>query len=369
MAAPLILPKRYSRGFDFHGVGQPNANVKVSSAFDQDIVYALHAPAKRDIVTGRTPTLNNDASIQNRPHGVAWRLVGGAVDITDNATANFGSYPILSGVQPFTYLWHGTIEDLGGTGSNLRFAGTSNDNGYLIRTLNTGNNLLLFLNTLIGPANSDRVVVALGAQHIGKLTTVVFKFSGLNILMESVVKVHGNRIQNDFAAAAATSGGYTNSDYLLNANLNSIVTTYFASTSTRALSTAEMYQWAHNPYMFLEPNTPAIYYRKDERITAESGEYIIDGQDANLLLNPLLSAEAGSYSMVGQDVNLIHDQAMSADAGSYNIVGQDANLLGNPTIIAEAGTYIITGGDADLSIPWTLQVNSTGEWIKRDGGI
>lgn len=369
MAAPLILPKRYSRGFDFHGVGQPNADVKVSPAFDQDIVYALHAPAKRDLVTDRAPTLNNDASIQNRPHGVAWRLVGGAIDITDNATANFGSHPVLSGVQPFTYLWHGVVEDIGGTGSNLRFAGTSNDTGYLFRTINMGTNLLLFLNSVTPTAQADRIIAALATQYIGKLTTIVFKFSGLNVSLESIVKIHGNRVQHDFSNEIPTGGSYQDSDYFLNSNLNAIVTTYFASTTTRALSTAEMYQWAHNPYMYLEPKTPAIYYRKEERITAEAGEYIIDGQDANLLLNPLFSAEAGSYSITGQDVNLLHDQIMSAEAGSYSIAGFDAILAQNLVLMAEAGTYTITGGDADLSIPWTLQTNSIGEWTKKDGGI
>lgn len=369
MAAPLILPKSYTQGFEFGGTSQPGSDVQLTVDAQQDTVYAFHPPAKRDIVTGRTPILDNDASIQNRPHGVGWRLIGGAIDVTDDATANFGSYPVLSGVQPFTYLWHGVVEDIGGTGSNLRFAGTSNDTGYLVRTINTGTNLLLFLNPVTPTSQADRIVPALMSQHIGKLTTVVFKFSGLGVLLESIVKIDGNRVQHDFSNEIPTGGTYIDSDYLLKCNLNAVVTTYFASTMKRAISTAEMYQWAHNPYMFLEPKTPAIYYRKETRITAEQGDYIQDGQDVDLLHDWELSADAGSYSMIGQDVDLLKGWVISADAGAYIQIGFDDLILHFWVLSADLGTYQITGGDADIDKPWSVQINATGSWTRQDGGI
>lgn len=369
MAGLIQLPKRNHPDF-ISPKRQPGADVKVIPSVLGSVVYAFHPPANRDIVTARNPVITDGARIENRADGTGYRCESTTPTIPF-PNVNYGLYPRLSGVQPFTVIWHGIIESLGVTASNVRWSGTSNNTGYLFRTTGaTGATITCFLNSMTPSASGDRVNFATGGtDYVGKLLTIVFAFRGIGFPLDAWLKTGEDQAEFNQSTGNVTGGTYSDSDFIFRAETESDITHYFAAALDTALSPELMNLWVNNPWIILEPNTPAVYFRKESRITAEAGEYIIDGQDADLLINWRLSADAGAYEISGQEVNLLKGWLISADAGSYEISGQDVNFLHDHVLSADAGTYTITGGDADLSIPWTIQINSTGEWTKKDGGI
>lgn len=391
MAGLIQLPKRNHPDF-ISPKRQPGADVKVIPSVLGSVVYAFHPPANRDIVTARNPAITDGARIENRTDGTGYRCES-TTATPPFPNVNYGLYPRLSGVQPFTVIWHGIIESLGVTASNVRWSGTNNNTGYLFRTTGgSGATITCFLNSMTPSGSGDRVNFATGGtDYVGKLLTIVFAFRGIGLPLDAWLKTGEDQAEFKQSTGNVTGGTYSDSDFIFRAETESDITHYFAAALDTALSPELMNLWVNNPWIILEPNTPPVYFRKDERIvaqpaeysivgqsvdllhdqiiTGDAGAYVIAGQSASLLHDVIISASSGSYLIDGQSVDILHDAIITGDAGAYVMTGADADIIEGQIFVVQAGTYTITGGDVETNKPWSVQINSPGTWTKQDGGI
>lgn len=110
-------------------------------------------------------------------------------------------------------------------------------------------------------------------------------------------------------------------------------------------------------------------------ITSEQGSYALNGQDVTMvksgsysftadygmytlvgstaLIDLSMNAEQGSYQLNGQDITLtfgaLTNRTLTAEQGSYALNGQASNLLRGQRITFEFGTYSLTGYQAGLT--------------------
>lgn len=83
-------------------------------------------------------------------------------------------------------------------------------------------------------------------------------------------------------------------------------------------------------------------------LTADVGQFALNGQNADLLHGYVVGADQESFLLNGQDAGLYRGYVIISDKGDYLLNGQDAELLRGYLIGSDFGSYSLSGQDAAL---------------------
>lgn len=111
-----------------------------------------------------------------------------------------------------------------------------------------------------------------------------------------------------------------------------------------------------------------VSFSKGVGLAADSGSFVLTGQDADILsafilsadsvaftltgqnalttVGYLISAESGSFTLTGKDATTLRTISLAADSVLFDLTGQIANTFTVITLDAESGSFILTGQDA-----------------------
>lgn len=80
-------------------------------------------------------------------------------------------------------------------------------------------------------------------------------------------------------------------------------------------------------------------------LITESGEYII------AVVQYLVTAQNGNYTVNGQTANILKTRLLTAEYGNYALTGQTAsiNVYAGYVLMAQKGDYSVTGNDATIT--------------------
>jgi len=81
-------------------------------------------------------------------------------------------------------------------------------------------------------------------------------------------------------------------------------------------------------------------------ISADLGEFMVDGQPATLDKDSTIESSAASYTVSGGDAGLVVNYVLTADAENFALLGQDAVLVTVIELLADPGSFVLTGGEA-----------------------
>lgn len=178
-------------------------------------------------------------------------------------------------------------------------------------------------------------------------TTLVNRVVSGTSASGSYATVSGDRLVVCIGVAGTQGGGTVNLTFRLGTSAASDLPQDESSTS-------DLRPWVEFADTILFNDPPSI--------TADTGSYTLDGQDATLTKENLLIADAGAYLLDGQDAEFFPGKALEADVGDYLFDGQAAELLATRSMTVGAGEYLLSGQDADFVIG-SLGASDAGEYL------
>lgn len=80
-------------------------------------------------------------------------------------------------------------------------------------------------------------------------------------------------------------------------------------------------------------------------LEAESGSFILTGNDADLLLSRKLIAESSAFTLTGNDAGLFRNYLLGCESGAFTLTGQDISLFVHLKLLVANGSFALTGND------------------------